>query len=416
MTVRVLTMPRLGETMDEGTIVAWLVKAGEAFQRGMPILEVETDKTVVEYPALGDGVLVETLAAEGDRVSVGDPIARVRVTGAGDWDGMELPQSLSSDRSDAPRVSSSSSTNPAQDNHSRRRATPVARRLARAAGLSLETIPGSGRRGRIERRDVEAAIKAPGVASTQGVAGRIAHETVGQGEEVFLLIHGFAADRSAWAVTASGLSRAGFRVVLPDLPSHGKTEAEAATFDDLVDGLAPFAESLGERIHLVGHSLGGAVAAGLAGRLIGRTASLTLIAPAGAGREINNAFIEGMAEVTTPAELAHLIGFLGPKGSELSDAALSAMAAEIARGRLKELAAAIAGPQGQRIDILRPLGALPAAVPVRAVIGTEDRVIPAEHAFNLPSRVAVHFVRAGHMPQWDAPRETLALLTGVADG
>jgi pyruvate dehydrogenase E2 component (dihydrolipoamide acetyltransferase) len=86
------------------------------------------------------------------------------------------------------------------------------------------------------------------------------------------------------------------------------------------------------------------------------------------------------------------------------------MAALAARGRLKALAEAVAGPGGQRIDILRPLPALPDALPVRALIGTEDRVIPPHHAFNMPARVAVHFVRAGHMPQWDAPGETLGLL------
>ena len=92
------------------------------------------------------------------------------------------------------------------------------------------------------------------------------------------------------------------------------------------------------------------------------------------------------------------------------------MAAVAARGRLTALAADIAGPAGQRIDILRPLAALAPALPVRVLIGTEDRVIPAHHAFNLPPRVAVHFVRTGHMPQWDAPQETLALLAAARGG
>src|SRR5690606_27658591 len=161
---------------------------------------------------------------------------------------------------------------------------------------------------------------------------------------------------------------------------------------------------------LVGHSLGAAVAIEVARALGGRAASLTLIAPTGAGREISRDFIHGMAEATTAAEIAHLLDFLGPKAGGLSDAALARMAALAARGRLKALAEAVAGPAGQRIDILRPLAALPEALPVRTLIGTEDRVIPPHHAFNMPARVAVHFVRAGHMPQWDAPGETLDLL------
>ena len=55
----VLKMPRMGETMDEGKLLAWLVEPGQPFKRGDAILEVETDKTIVEYPALGDGTLVE---------------------------------------------------------------------------------------------------------------------------------------------------------------------------------------------------------------------------------------------------------------------------------------------------------------------------------------------------------------------
>jgi pyruvate dehydrogenase E2 component (dihydrolipoamide acetyltransferase) len=409
MTSCILTMPRLGETMDEGTIVAWLVKPGEPFQRGAPILEVETDKTVVEYPALGDGVLEEAFAAPGDRVGVGAPIARVTVTGAGEWDDISDAAEAPVEITEAPAPIMAA--RPAAETD-RIRATPVARRLARAAGLALDRVSGTGRRGRIERHDVEALagdgsrLVAPAAQRDAGIA----YETVGAGAATYLLLHGFGGDRTAWAATASGLARGGARAVIVDLPGHGETEREAATLADLATAMTGFAATLDGPLHLVGHSLGAAVAVEVARALGGRAASLTLIAPAGAGREINRDFIHGMAEATTAAELAHLLDFLGPKGNGLSDAALERMAALAARGRLKALAEAVAGPGGQRIDILRPLAALPDALPVRALIGTEDRVIPPHHAFNMPARVAVHFVRAGHMPQWDAPGETLGLL------
>ena len=86
MTKRTLTMPRLGETMDEGTIVGWLVAPGQKFQRGAAILEIETVKTVVEYPALGVGIIEKTLVAPGDRVAVGAPIAEVTVTASEEWE------------------------------------------------------------------------------------------------------------------------------------------------------------------------------------------------------------------------------------------------------------------------------------------------------------------------------------------
>ena len=72
-----LVLPRLGETMEHGTIVRWCVAPGQPFRRGETILELETDKTVVELPALADGTLVEVLAEVGDMLDVGASLAVV---------------------------------------------------------------------------------------------------------------------------------------------------------------------------------------------------------------------------------------------------------------------------------------------------------------------------------------------------
>ena len=72
-----LRLPRLGETMDEARIVSWLIEPGCEFGRGDILLEVETDKAVVEVPALRAGRLVATLAQEGETVQVGAVIAKV---------------------------------------------------------------------------------------------------------------------------------------------------------------------------------------------------------------------------------------------------------------------------------------------------------------------------------------------------
>ncbi|HET9068629.1 MAG TPA: alpha/beta fold hydrolase, partial [Amaricoccus sp.] len=178
------------------------------------------------------------------------------------------------------------------------------------------------------------------------------------------------------------------------------------------EAMVAFAATLPGRLHLVGHSFGAVVATTVAARLGERVSRLTLVTPAGCGREISDAFVAGMAAARTPGEVAHLLRLLGPKGGALSDAALAAMAAETARGRLSTLAADFVGPHGQRVDILRPLAGLAKRLPVRAIFGTEDRVIPASHAFALPPRVAAHFLPTGHMPQWDAPADLADLLTG----
>lgn len=85
MTERILKMPRLGETMDEGKVVGWLIQPGDAFKRGDPIIEIETDKTIAEFPALGDGRLHDIIAVVGETVAVGQPLARIDISIGPDW-------------------------------------------------------------------------------------------------------------------------------------------------------------------------------------------------------------------------------------------------------------------------------------------------------------------------------------------
>ena len=70
-------MPRLSDSMSEATIVSWLKQPGETFQRGEPLVEVETDKATVVYEAEADGLLAEILVSEGVAASLGEPIARL---------------------------------------------------------------------------------------------------------------------------------------------------------------------------------------------------------------------------------------------------------------------------------------------------------------------------------------------------
>ncbi|HYZ27459.1 MAG TPA: lipoyl domain-containing protein, partial [Thermoleophilaceae bacterium] len=72
-----LTMPRLSDSMEEGTILKWLVDEGAEVRKGEPLVEIETDKANMTYDADGDGTLVEILAKEGDTLPVGRPIARI---------------------------------------------------------------------------------------------------------------------------------------------------------------------------------------------------------------------------------------------------------------------------------------------------------------------------------------------------
>jgi len=398
-----LTMPRLGETMDEGIVASWLVVPGQSFKRGDPLVEIETDKTLVEFPALGDGTMVEPLVTPDTKVVVGEPIARITPVNAEDWAESSLPEVAAAEPAPVADVQAHApvATPVPADADGPFRATPVARRLARDAGIDLRSVSGTGRRNRIERVDVEAAIAG-------GTATR--HASGGAGQGTVLLIHGFAGDGRAWLRVASQLQRDGLVVHAPDLPGHGASTVTATDVPGLVAETVRYAGTLTGPLHIVGHSLGGAVAAQLAAALGDRVASLTLIAPAGIGREIATPFVEGMANLQTAGELELLLPYLGAQGGRLSPAALAEMARELGRGRLKSLASALAGPLGQRIAIHRTLEDLAASIPVRVIFGVDDKVIPASQAMGLPANVAVHFIAdAGHMPQWDQP-DTVARL------
>ncbi|WP_288050746.1 acetoin dehydrogenase dihydrolipoyllysine-residue acetyltransferase subunit [Acidiphilium sp.] len=400
-----LTLPRLGETMESGRVVTWLKQPGEMFRRGETIVEIESDKTVVELPALADGTLVEVLAPVGEDVAVGAPLCRYETTGAAPPDD-DMPKGMSAAAvAETIPAPAAPATSPRPDT-GRPRATPLARRLAAREGIGLAALEGSGRRGRIEARDVHAAITG---SAPDALAVR-RWPAIGAQRRAVVLLHGFGGDAQTWAVLATHLARQGFAVSAPDLPSHGATTLAADTLDALAHPLAPLLAG-DAPVELVGHSLGGAVATLLARLHPERVARLTLIAPVGIGDAIDADFVHGLAAVRGAGGLAHVLRRLSPHPLTLSPEQLTAMAERLAAGHLAALAEATAGGGRQQIDILSVLAALP--MPVRVVWGTADAIIPWAQVRNLPPRIAIHLIAgAGHMPQWDAPQHIAALFDG----
>jgi len=416
-----LAMPRLGETMEEGRVAKWLKAPGDSFARGEAIIEIETDKTIAEFPALTDGRLISILRGDGEMVSVGDPIARIEIAAAAIDDSGSAPARPES--AGAAVVHAASQTTTRTDRGDRRlRATPLARRLARTQGIDLTSIVGTGRRGRIEKADILAASTGAVAVSTDVKfaplkRGRMAYLDTGTaGADTTLLLHGFAGDRTTWAALAAGLKRAGRRVLIPDLPGHGLTGIEASTSSDLSADLPEFLDAAAApRVHVVAHSLGAVAALGLALHAPGRIASIALLAPAGLGSDIDLHFIRGMAGAQADGEVAHLLRRLSVNNVELSQQALAALAKDLSKGRLKALSDAVAGPSGQKVDALSSIEKLSSSIPITVLFGLEDRIIPWKHVLGLPPRVGVHFLsRSGHMPQWDQTKDVLDIL--LAEG
>ena len=167
-----ITMPRLSDSMEEGTILKWLVSEGDDVKRGQPIAEIETDKANMTYEADTDGTVSELVASEGDTLAVGEVIARI-----GEGNGKpakaekeeepkeeeprEEESDGGSDPEEAPREEEPEpqGSDPSSNGGERVKASPVARRMAGEMGVELAQLEGSGPGGRIVKADVEAAAK-----------------------------------------------------------------------------------------------------------------------------------------------------------------------------------------------------------------------------------------------------------------
>jgi pyruvate dehydrogenase E2 component (dihydrolipoamide acetyltransferase) len=199
-----VTMPKLSDNMEAGTIVRWLKKPGQEVKRGEPLAEVETDKADVEVEASDGGTLIELRVQEGESAPVGaviavlgapdEAIAEIEAAtgkGEGAREGAlrveQRPENQpppASARQEATRSRASSppgraataEPKPVADVSVRRgppQASPLAKRLADEAGIDLAMVAGTGPGGRIVKRDVEARLTtAPTPASEQTIPNR----------------------------------------------------------------------------------------------------------------------------------------------------------------------------------------------------------------------------------------------------
>lgn len=393
-----MPLPRLGETMEEGRIGLIIKKPGQAFKRGETLLEVESDKTTVEVPALQDGILIEWLVDSDQMVPVESAIARIEIEG-------EAVAEVKSPA--APAAAAAPSAAPMLRfvplaTGTRPRASTAARAAARRKGIDLATLQGSGRNGRVSRADIDAALR-PSRATyhVEIPNGRIFfREWPAQAQQrgSVLLLHGLFADSQSFTTLGRKLASRGYRVYAPDLPGHGETISSAATLADMVQAIAASLPAV--KFHLLGHSYGALVAA----RLADRALSLTLLSPAGCGEEVNSEFLGAMLG----ARVEHALTFLGESVPPEAQASL-AVHLSAHGAQLKAIAEEFAADGRQKHSLLAAIKA--ASVPVRAVFMRDDAVIPAQHALNLPFNVASRiFPGSGHLPHWRAPDAMVDLI------
>ena len=394
-----------GEYMESATVASWEAKVGDPVKAGDVVVVVETAKAATEIEAGRDGILAAILAPEGAEVGIGAVLGRIADSLAAD----ELAVAALQPAIAVSEVFVPNAPAKAEPVSRRVSISPLARRLARQAGLDPSGIAGTGPGGRIKSPDIERVLRERAEAAPVAAPIAVVHSPamVRPGSAVpLVLLHGFGANAAAWNMVRPHLD--GRPVLTPELPGHGREPAlETPSLEALAEAVLGQIEASGAReCDLVGHSLGGAVAAVLTANLSVRVRSLTLIAPAGLGPEIDSGFLAGFLSARTPESLAPWLERLVADPARLPGGYAKAVLRERERFGVDAAQAEIARrlfPDGtQTIRITDDLDRF--SGPLKVIWGRGDRIIPQRHQDDLPGHVACHRLgRAGHMPYVEAP-------------
>ncbi|WP_347549689.1 dihydrolipoamide acetyltransferase family protein [Pseudalkalibacillus hwajinpoensis] len=154
MGVEKILMPQLGESVTEGTIEKWLVEVGDTVNKYDPIAEVNTDKVNAEVPSSYTGVIKELVAGEGDTIEVGELVCYIDVEGGA---AVEEKQEESTGQKAIENISEEKKEQD-EEQPMKRRYSPAVLRLAQENDIDLEQVSGSGKGGRITRKDIQKVI------------------------------------------------------------------------------------------------------------------------------------------------------------------------------------------------------------------------------------------------------------------
>jgi pyruvate dehydrogenase E2 component (dihydrolipoamide acetyltransferase) len=375
-----VTMPKWGLSMRLGKISAWVVAEGDDVKVGDDLADIETEKIEGTLEAADAGTVRRIVARAGEDVPVSGTIALI------------APPDVTEDELDAAVLQA-------------RAVIDAGVPEGAVGGAVLQTADVGGRK-----------------ISFAGAAPE------GQDGDVVLLVHGYGGDRNSWLFLQEPLATR-YQVYALDLPGHGTSAKDvgvgpegpagsggtAGPLGVLADAVTGVLDALGaERAHLVGHSMGGAVALAVAARDPARIASLTLIAPSGFGSEINAGYLRGFADAQTRRELKPVVGQLFADESlvtrQLVDDLLAYKRLDGVDGALHVLADTLLDGESQRGDSTASLAAMGGGVPVTVVWGRADRIIPAAQAESVTGAVRHLIDGAGHMPHMERPAEVQAAI------
>ncbi|MDH3662887.1 MAG: acetoin dehydrogenase dihydrolipoyllysine-residue acetyltransferase subunit [Alphaproteobacteria bacterium] len=364
MSIEAIVMPKWGLAMQEGMIAEWHIVPGAEIKAGQEIMDIETSKIANVYESPVAGTFRKIVVQNGETVPVGALL------------GVVAPASVSDDEVDAF----------AQDF--------------------------------IDNFDWDAAAGDTGPEPETIEAGgtRIRFLKMGDADGTPLLfIHGYGGDLNSWMFNQEAFAESHTCYAL-DLPGHGGSTKDvgAANLDVFTSAVVAFMDAKSiTKAHLVGHSMGGATALALAINVGDRIASLTLIAPAGLGAEINMDYINGFIGQSRAKKLRAVLEMLvadpGAITTEMVDEVIKFKRVDGVGPALERLRDGLMPGGQQGVDLRSSLSALTA--PVQVIWGKQDQILPAKHAEGLPDNVTVTvYEKIGHMPHMEKAAEVNALI------
>src|SRR5262245_26890953 len=348
-----LVMPKWGLSMKEGTLSAWHVEEGQTIIPGQEIMDVETDKIANAVEAADGGLLRRRIGEIGQIYPVKALL------------GVMAPPEVNDAEIDAYVAAFE---------------VPTANEADEEQGQSYQIVETG--RGRL----------------------RYANRP-GRGHPI-VLIHGFGGDLNNWLFNIDAVAAAG-PVYALDLPGHGGSVKEIANpgLDALADAAEQFLRKTNlARVYVVGHSMGAAAASLLALRGGDLVRSLTLISPAGLGKEINRDYIDGFVSAESRRDLKpvlrHLFANEELVSRQMVDDLLKYKRLDGVSETLRSLAAALFKDGGQTHVLADKMQSID--IPVQVIWGAEDAVIPAKHAHALPAAKVEIIDGVGHMAMMEA--------------
>jgi pimeloyl-ACP methyl ester carboxylesterase len=371
-----VTMPRLGLTMVEGTVVEWKAEVGKAVEKGQILLVIESEKVEVEVEAFTSGTLAATYVDAGETVPIGSLLGAIAERGESfDREGFAkafVPEIEGAPAGEAsPTTDRTATPTPSRAPASGVKAAPAARAAAKKLGVDLEAVAGTGPGGRITVEDVErASSSGPGLSV--GIEGS---------GPPLLFICGFGVDKTSWRRQSDSL-KASFTVISYD---HRGIGASRPVPDDSLT-IATMAEdartALSDNVPvtIVGASMGAAVAIELALAHPDAVGGLVLITPTIEKNVRLEAVLRSWNEFdvaqSEPRIRSMLPWFLSsvflaePPKREAAAQALRAMAARTPIAALRHHARAIGAWLGTRVGDLKRI-----SVATLVIAASEDLLV-----------------------------------------